>query len=257
MSPAENEGTPTTIIGIDCATQAENVGLALGVLQGRKAWIEEVARGSEVDSIKATLKSWTELRPLTLMALDAPLGWPAPMAIALSEHQAGEPLAADLEPGEFFRRQTDLLVEERLGRRPLEVGANWIARTARAALELLKELRLETGEMIPLAWEPPTDPGTYAIEVYPAGTLAAYGKDPTGYKDSSEKEHADRRVGLLDFLEQRVALPCGREAMQANADLLDAALCVLAGVDFLQGTAVAPRAGEMRRARKEGWIWVR
>lgn len=258
MSQAANEGMTTTIMGIDCATQASKVGLARGVLQDGQARIEEVTRGSEVDSIVETLTEWAAHGQLTLLALDAPLGWPATMAAALREHQAGEPLAPDLEPDELFRRQTDLLVEERLQWRPLEVGANLIARTARATLEVLGELRLETKETIPLSWEPPQAPGMYAIEVYPAGTLAAHGKDPTAYKDSSEKTHADRRVELLDFLEEQVALPCGREAMEANADMLDAALCVLAGVEFLQGKAVGPPDDLNRHdLRKEGWIWLR
>lgn len=258
MSQEFNEGRPATIIGIDCATQATKVGLARGVLQDGETRIEEVTRGSEVDSIVGALKEWAEHGQLTLLALDAPLGWPATMAKALREHRAGEPLAPDLKPDELFRRQTDLMVEELLQRRPLEVGANLIARTAHVALDLLGALRREMDEAIFLPWEPPQAPGTWAIEVYPAGTLVAYGKDPSSYKKPTEKEHADKRVRLVDFLGERVDLQCGREAMEANADLLDAALCVVAGVDFLQGKAVGPPDDLDRHdLRKEGWIWVR
>lgn len=41
----------------------------------------------------------------------------------------------------------------------------------------------------------------------------------------------------------------------ANADVLDAALCCLAGADFLLGQATSPINPTL--ARKEGWIWVR
>lgn len=255
MSETERVGTPTTIIGIDCATDPKKVGLALGVLQGREALIEEVIRGSEVDSIAGGLQAWMARGSLNLLALDAPLGWPKAMGPALSPHRAGEPLKP--EPDELFRRVTDHYIEDKLGRRPLEVGANWIARTAHAALKLLDEIGKKTGKEVSLAWESPRAQGAYAIEVYPAGTLDAYGVGGSGYKRPKHAAHAARRAAILDFLEEHVALPCGREAMQENADKLDAALCVLAGVDFLLDRAVAPSAEQMPAARKEGWIWVR
>jgi len=40
-----------------------------------------------------------------------------------------------------------------------------------------------------------------------------------------------------------------------NADVLDAAVCVLAAGDFLLGRAMAPE--NRSQAEREGWIWVR
>ena len=38
---------------------------------------------------------------------------------------------------------------------------------------------------------------------------------------------------------------------------IDAALWLLAGVDFLQGACVEPSVEVQARARVEGWIWFR
>jgi hypothetical protein len=47
---------------------------------------------------------------------------------------------------------TDDDIAARLGKRPLEVGANLISRTSVAAVDLLGKIRSMTGEPIPLAW---------------------------------------------------------------------------------------------------------
>jgi hypothetical protein len=78
------------------------------------------------------------------------------------------------EPNELFRRATDDDIKLRLGKRPLDVGADRIARTAAAALKLLDRLRRETGRPIPLAWTPDEDPTWRAIEVYPVATRIAH-----------------------------------------------------------------------------------
>jgi hypothetical protein len=40
-----------------------------------------------------------------------------------------------------------------------------------------------------------------------------------------------------------------------SSDALDAAVCCLAGADFLKGLALEPENLEF--AKKEGWIWVK
>ena len=45
--------------------------------------------------------------------------------------------------------------------------------------------------------------------------------------------------------------------MVARHDLLDAAVCVLAGVDFAEGDVVEPISEEMEQAKREGWIWFK
>ena len=120
------------IIGVDCATQHKKVGLALGELTGQSVRLLTVDAGNPAEIISA----WCERATPRLIALDAPLGWPIALAEGLKSHSAGQPL--EVSPDELFNRATDRAIEERLGKKPLEVGANLIARTAVSALVLLQ-----------------------------------------------------------------------------------------------------------------------
>ncbi len=99
----------------------------------------ELTRGSRQRSPIAIVAEWAEAHSPVLLALDAPLGWPAALGVALAGHRAGGPL--EHTPNRLFRRRTDDWVRSRFGKRPLEVGADLIARTAHAALALLEGLR--------------------------------------------------------------------------------------------------------------------
>ena len=174
----------TTIIGIDCAVQPKDVGLALGRYDGRQVQLVDVVQGREVDA-KATVCGWLASSTPALIALDAPLGWPKALGEALKGHQAGAHLPP--EPDRLFRRETDRTVRRVMHKQSLDVGADRIAPTAHAALTLLECLRDATHKPIPLAWDPvlAPDPGIYALEVYPAATLMAWHMAAPGYKDSN------------------------------------------------------------------------
>jgi predicted nuclease with RNAse H fold len=165
----------TTIIGIDAATEGKKLGLARGRLEGDRVVVHEVVLGSEVGSVIDTTASWVTAD--TLIAVDAPLGWPLPLGHALREHRAG--VVIEAEAHDLFRRVTDRFVHAILGKLPLEVGADRIARTAHAALRRLGELRRATRLDIPLAWAPGVR-GVACIEVYPAATLRARGSTRRG-----------------------------------------------------------------------------
>lgn len=229
---------PTTIIGIDCATQPEKTGLALALWNGGPVVLRETACGSRNDPPAAIVARWLEGADRALLALDAPLGWPLALGRELAHHEAGQPVDAD--PADLFRRHTDRVVERLLGKRPLEVGADRIARTAHAALQLLAAVSAETGRPIPLVWGPGELEPLGAIEVYPAATRLARG--------------VLNRPGALAGLEDEFAADLGfLEA--ASPDVRDAVVCTLAGADFLAGRALAP--DDLAVARREGWIWVR
>jgi len=239
-----------TIIGVDCATDRSKVGLALGRVKGQDAWIEEVTLGSRVPTLAQTIAAWAARSRCTLLALDAPLGWPEDFGRVFCAHTAGSPIK--LPRNQLFRRKTDRFIKCKVNKQPLDVGADRIARTAHAALQLVQDIRDATGEPIPLAWEPELGAGTYAVEVYPAGTLAAYGIAARGYK---RKEGQAARRALLAFLGEHVRLPEDTALMEGNDNVLDAGICVLSALDFVRGRAMAP--GNLEQARKEGWIWVR
>jgi len=241
-----------TIVGVDCATDARRVGLALGTWNGHRTVLEKALPGASVGSVAGTIGDWLAPSGRALLAMDAPLGWPEPLGRELHAHQAGGSLGTP--PNLMFRRLTDRAVKSEIGKQPLDVGADRIARTAHAALSLLDDLRRRTGEPIPLAWQPQFSDRVAAIEVYPAGTLAACQVAGRGYKPP---EHMDRRAVLVNWLAGEITLPDDPSPFLESADVLDAALCVLAGADFLCGAALAPDQQEMATVRREGWIWVR
>lgn len=132
-----------------------------------------------------------------LIALDAPLGWPKGLGRQLQNHLAGAVVTS--EPNEIFRRETDRFIERAYQKRPLEVGANLIARTAHSALKLLGDIRAASDREIPLTWTPRTIVGTVAIEVYPAATLIAHDKQFAG------KANAPQRLqSTVDWLQEKL-----------------------------------------------------
>jgi hypothetical protein len=160
--------------------------------------------------------------------------------------------AIDDLPNDMFRRETDRFIHRELRKKPLDVGADRIARTAHAALRLLADLRSELQLPIPLAWEPTLSVPLAVIEVYPAATLKSHGFQASGYKAIDNV--AERKV-IINSLRGVAALPTDVSSLHTSADALDAVVCMLAGADFLCGAAMPPI--ERALAEQEGWIWVR
>jgi predicted RNase H-like nuclease len=240
----------TTIIGIDCATDDAKVGLSIAVAGPDRCVARFAGTCSSEGGVAKKVAAWLARPTRSLIAFDAPLGWPRQMGEALAAHRAGEPLT--VAANDLFRRATDRFVKARLGKQSLDVGADRIARTAHSALKLLGDVRQKTGFPIPMAWEPSYSERVAAIEVYPAATLIAHGMPDTGYK---KKDKIAERKAIMGSLERIIQLPEDRAAMELSADALDAAVCVLAGFDFLRGEGQAPE--DTGLARHEGWIWVR
>jgi len=236
-----------TIIGIDCATQEEKTGLALGHFDRRTLDVEPPALGSKkpghmrVDVVARWIMAAIARDASVLIALDAPLGWPERLGPALTAHRAGQPIGVDAD--ELFRRHTDAEIERRLGKRPLDVGANLIARTAYSALKLLARLREDMEKPIHVAASPDHVPSLAAIEVYPAATLLAHGVAHTD--DPLEALHGQ---GVFRF--------STLSSRRLSEHERDAVTCVVAGMDFLLKRAVRPPDEKLDIARKEGWIWV-
>lgn len=237
-----------TIIGVDCATDPKNVGLACGFWQKERLRITDVTNG-QIHVPEEIISTWISASETCLLAIDAPLGWPQDFGYTLAGHTAGMPLGA--EPNQFFRRETDRFVQRTFGKVPLDVGADRIARTALSALKLLGALSEKRGGTIPLAWDADFT-GIAAIEVYPAGTLKASGVQSSAYKRPDQR---GTRRQLLAWLANEAKLPEELSLPLEDADALDAMLCVLTGADFLAGKAYPPT--DLTLAQKEGWIWIR
>ena len=240
-----------TLVGIDCATQEDRMGLCRMVLGADGALqVERLTLGTAGESPAANVCQWIAGQERYVLAFDAPLGWPKSLGEHLSTHVAGDALSAPSE--ELFRRKTDRFVQKALGKLPPEVGADRIARTARAALGLLGEVRALAGHAVPLSWRQGKDAG--AIEVFPAATLITRGLPTTGYKTDTAAGRK-LRARILERIEAEVEMSTARELMIEDPNLLDALICALAAADFARGLCEEPT--ELEHAKKEGFIWFR
>lgn len=264
------------IIGIDCAAQPKDFGLARGRVRDGSLEIVEVTKlprdANHLDRLSKQVGDWVGDTPdppdRTLLALDAPLGWPIRMTRALHDHRAGAPLehpsdeAGDEanQGNRLFRRHTDRFLAERFPGAPLDIGADRIARVARSALELLGRLETTANGPVPLLWDPRHLDRLGAIEVYPRLTLRHLrvhaGKAEIHYKASATRnpKHRDNRRSIVEenLLRPRLTLdpdylrpkPEKDGPPDYDHDRIDAVLCVLEGLQFLRGKSVGPEHPE-------------
>jgi predicted RNase H-like nuclease len=239
------------VVGIDCATRDDRIGLAFGAVVDSKLRLQRIVHGERDRPAAEQVIAWiAEREDPVLLAVDSPLGWPQPLASLLATHQAGVEMPDTAD--RLFMRDTDRSVLQRLGKRPLAVGADRIARTAHATLRLIGEIGRGLSRPVPLAWDPESLTQTSVIEVYPAATLTACGWRASGYKKPGQ---CVERKEIVLALQTEAIVEADAENMEKNADALDAAICALAGADFLRGRSMAPQ--DRLRAKSEGWIWVR
>jgi predicted RNase H-like nuclease len=241
------------IIGIDCAVEDKNIGLAKGTYDGSKLTISEVFSGKKKGGTVYKISQWLneEKEQPVLLALDAPLGWPTSLGEVLAAHLAGGPISA--EPKFMFTRKTDQIIRNELGKKPLDVGADRIARTAHAALKLLQDLRDSTQKTIPLAWDPDDCIHLQAIEVYPAATLISRLSEIRKFKKDTKEYEGIVISQILGNEKDFKILP----DLEITSHVLDAVICVIAGGDFLSKKCIPVKTEDKDLARKEGWIWVK
>jgi predicted nuclease with RNAse H fold len=236
------------IVGVDCAAQWTHTGVSVATYENDCVTIGEAWKGRK--DLPERLCNILIAADTALLALDAPLGWPAALGSHLLHHSAGCELSE--LPDQLFSRETDRFVQEQTGKKPLEVGADKIARAAAGALRLLAELRSRTGTSIPLAWTRRFSGETRAIEVYPAATMLGWNFKPPSYKKPARRKE---RAAIVRWLGERIDVAECAPSLERSDDVLDSALCVLAGADFLRGDTFHPP--DPARARREGWIWLR
>lgn len=233
--------SPKAVIGFDCATQPNKMGLVLAEYFNGKAQVRDVWRHkTSGPAYEQQILTWMDGCKDGLIAMDAPLGWPVDMGHLLGSHRAGESIHVLADT--LFMRLTDREIQSRFKKKPLSVGADKIARTALAALQVLDRLRLLSSKRLPLAWRPSV-PGWNVIEVYPAITKQAHGVS----KDA---------VNLQD-LPDNVTCPSLIWGSGIHDHTLDAVYCLVAATDFLNNMAKEPDQLQFTQAYKEGWIWAK
>lgn len=65
------------IIGVDCATEAQSIGLSLGIYENNSIILKETRLGSKNTPIAETIYNWIGPNEKVILTIDAPLGWPA------------------------------------------------------------------------------------------------------------------------------------------------------------------------------------
>ena len=267
-----------TIVAIDCASRLPNMGFCVGTWEaGKLSLIEEtVLVGEEEKNLNPgehdkelfaaflNKKDTPILKALegqenVLFALDAPLGWPLAMQQAFANgHAPGEVFASDKD--RMFSRESDRMIQERFLKKPLEVGADRIARAGHSALRMLQTFRELCGKEIEMAWEPGKVRGWQAIEVYPAATFWVY--DPADPPTKKQKAHQGRRKKETSKIEE-VLINEGVDitpfTQAGNDHVWDAGLCLLAGRDFASGRSdvIRPGGEQLEIVKAESWIWTR
>jgi len=239
----------TLLIGVDCATVPERTGVAIGRLHAGEVRLEAVYPPGRALDVEGLLVAALAGAGSAVLAFDAPLGWPIALGEHLARHRAGAPISAT--PAALFSRATDHAIRARLGKQPLEVGADRIARTAVAALGLLACVRARSGRSLPVAVTATPASDAVVIEVYPAALVAAGSPRPRG------RTAVDAAKAALARASFGSGLTAHQPVLDASPDALDAALCVLAAADWVRGHAVPPPSELLEVARREGWIWAR
>lgn len=284
------------VIGVDCSTNPGKVGLARATWSSGTLTVSEVAFGSKKPEGNWPLlvHEWIGDSADALVALDAPLGWPSALSRTLVDHQAGAPLSGDVtkDADLMFQRLTDRVIHRMIKKKPIEVGANLIARTARDALLRLDCLRqhLHDSDGISMAWTPGQCQGLKVLKVYPAATLRSRQLPTAGYKgvirsgkrNETNAQERQRKARNAKFRETRGTLITGLQEvvdirlgnhlvteMIKSDDILDAVVCCVAAGDFLSKEVISPQDPAVAKClavgnrcvetavEKEGWIWVK
>src|SRR4030065_323869 len=80
------------IVGVDCATVGDKVGISFVEIGHRGKRLVEVSLGRPESSPGDQIAKWLQGSKTALIALDAPLGWPLALSKQLTGHSAGSPV---------------------------------------------------------------------------------------------------------------------------------------------------------------------
>ena len=231
--------------GVDLA--AEPKGTALAVIEwGEKATLLELT----VDVADAHITD--AAARVEKLGIDCALGWPVEFVDFVRANAGMHAEPAEFDGGMEWRRrlayrETDRSVREHTGRWPLSVSTDRLGLTAMRCAGLLSRLQAAG---IPLD----RSGAGLVVEVYPGASLRQWGLVTQGYRAS-----ADIRQRLLADLEAEAPwFSAGphRQLMIDSCDAFDAVIAAFSSRAAALGQYLKPTAGQLERARVEGWIAV-
>ena len=175
------------------------------------------------------------------VGIDAPFGWPSDFAEGVTawNHTAWNNALRD----RMRFRETDRFVHERLRKWPLSVSTDRVALPAMRAMALLRRhglTDLSGGD-------------ARFFEVYPAGSLLAWGLDAAGYK-SGDAEAVGKRKELLTALRDAMPWLVVSDDYAATDHNLDALVASLTARSAAKGNSLRPPLELEPAAHREGWI---
>ncbi len=251
---AEAAGTAVAVLRIDRGALDPGAGGGSG---GATVVLESLQLGADDDALLDAT------RDARLIGIDCALGWPVDFVDFVGRQASGERLA-DSDTGDLaWRRrlafrETDRVVTERTGARPLSVATDRLGMTALRCAVLLDRLAGD-GRVVDRSGEHPSA----VVEVYPAMALRVWGLAARGYKaagGAAASAAMDARTALIDDLGRAAPwLELGehRTLMTTSADALDAVLAALVALAHGAGASIPPEPQRQRhRARVEGWIAI-
>lgn len=231
---------------MDLATQPASTAVATVEWAGSRAVLVGLVMPGDDDAIveAALVAEWT--------GIDAPLGWPDDFLAFLSAHRDASLPPVVEDPDEWRRRlsfrETDRVVLERTGQRPLSVAANYLGLTAMRAAALQAALAAR-GHDVDRSGHGPL------LEVYPAAAMRVWGLPRTRYKDG-RPEALGALVDALLAAAPWLDLGAFDAVCRSSDDALDAVLAALVTRARALGHWHPPPAEFLPIARREGWIVV-
>lgn len=244
-------GRSVHTVGIDLAAQKADTASCRIEWTSAGPKIDPPRLGRSDDQLMA------DMAGATVVAIDAPFGWPEPFFKAVRAHRAGEAWPGRGEGLEEFRqalrlRRTDLVVKQEAGLTPLSVSADKIAVTAFRCALLLDRLGHERG------WKIDRSGMTgRVVEVYPAAALKQWRlTTATSYKASDAHEQRDDITSGLRKALGIDRMPAGvRKACRETDHALDAVIAAVVARAAALGWTRPPLSQEERgHASIEGWI---
>ena len=264
-------GAPVRVAGVDLAAEAAGTALAVLRVEPGNVTLESLQLGVDDETIvRAT-------RDVSLIGIDCAFGWPVDFVDFVARHasavepesagggvQRAAPAAAFAQSNDspalpatgdlawrrrLAYRETDRVVTERTGARPLSVATDRLGMTALRCAVLLDRLAGD-GRVVDRSGEHPSA----VVEVYPAMALRVWGLRRPGYKQAT-----DARAALIADLRRAapwLELGDHEPLMLASADALDAVLAALVALAHARGASIRPTADQMQKARVEGWISI-
>ena len=222
-------------LGIDLSSMRENTSACALRWTGKRA----VAQRPETQCDDACLDAL--IARANVVGIDAPFGWPTEFTEAVREWKFSS-WGEDTRDRLRFR-ETDRFVQELLRLTPLSVSSDRIALPAMRAMALLKRhgVTNRSGD------------GKF-FEVYPAGSLKAWGLESKGYKDAKDGKAA--RFTILRALRKHMPWLEAADFFAEDSNDLDGLIAAISAREAALGRTRKPEAGLPPMARKEGWIHV-